>query len=133
MKTYILTGTFRSDLSPALTEETSRRICADFAVSLRTLGFQTYDVRTGYLASTNEWHTCIVLSELPGQMLSLVNLQEIRAIFDSYVVSETVSAQCVEELSECHNAFPGWEVWAIHGTLESETRLARDHILGEIF
>ncbi|KAL4986616.1 hypothetical protein BDW68DRAFT_178632 [Aspergillus falconensis] len=133
MTTYILTGTFRSDLSPPLTEESSHQTCSDFAARLHTLGFQTYDVRTGYLASSNEWRICIVLSGFPDQMPSLVALNDIRALFDLYVVSETVSAQWVVELSDCHLAIPNWEVWATHGTLACETRLARDHVLGEVY
>ncbi|KAL4976925.1 hypothetical protein BDW66DRAFT_150681 [Aspergillus desertorum] len=133
MTTYVLTGTFRSDLSPSLSEESSRQICSGFAARLHTLGFQTYDVRTGYLAPSNEWRICIILSGLPNQMPSLVALHDIRALFDSYVVSETVSAQWVVELSEFNQAIHDWEVWATHGTFECETRLARDRILGEIY
>ncbi|KAL4994032.1 hypothetical protein BDV10DRAFT_189427 [Aspergillus recurvatus] len=133
MTTYVLTGTFKSGLSPTLTEETSRLICSGFAARLHTLGFQTYEVRTGHLASSNEWRVCVVLPGFPAQVPSLVALNDIRALFDSYVVSETVSAQWVVELSECHQAIPDWEIWATHGMLECETRLARDQVLGEIY
>ncbi|KAL6238440.1 hypothetical protein BDW75DRAFT_237332 [Aspergillus navahoensis] len=133
MTTYVLTGTFKSDLSPRLTEETCRQICSDVAARLLTLDIHTYDVRTGYLASSNEWRICIVLSGFPDLMPSPVTLNDIRALIDGYVVFETVSAQWVVELSECHLAIPSWEVWATHGMLECETRLARDHILGEVY
>ncbi|KAL3429340.1 hypothetical protein BDV09DRAFT_45008 [Aspergillus tetrazonus] len=62
LSAYILTGSFMSDLSPVLTEETFRRICTKFAVSLHTLGFGTRAVRIGYLATTNEWRICIISS-----------------------------------------------------------------------
>jgi hypothetical protein len=88
-----------------LTEETSRRICTKFAVSLHTLDFETY-VRTRYLATINEWRICIVISGW-DQMLSSVGPHDLRALFDRYVVSETVSARWVVELSECHQAIPG--------------------------
>ncbi|RDW67291.1 uncharacterized protein DSM5745_09157 [Aspergillus mulundensis] len=131
MTTYILTGTFNAE--PVHTAKTTRQVCTDFAAHLDSSGFATYDVRAGHLASSDEWRLCIVLSGFHKQTPDLRALAGLYALFEDHVVPDTISAQWVEGLSQCQQVIPGWEVWATHGMLGCETRLARVRVLGEIY